>query len=168
MLRIALAACVLILTLPTALADPIATVAVGPGPTVRTDKAEPYYFAADISAPEPPRPGQRPFDDCAYRPPPQPGERQPPPDDAESTLWKFLAWAQDPNGSFADWFPTCLVVEVSAGVGAYLSYNVSTGRYYVEFTPLLAPAGLHAAETSVSGTSGAGVTADCIGCPSPP
>lgn len=169
--RFVVIAALLALLVPTALAEPIATVAIGPGGTVSTDKNEPYYLAFDVSAPEAPRQGQ-PQDDCAFRPPPQPGEPDPRGGTREpSTIEKLLAWDPTTSGSFSDWFPTCAWVDLQAGTGAYASYNVSTGRYYARVGNSAIPggtAGFAMTDLTVSGTSGAGAKADCFGCPTPP
>lgn len=149
MLRLALLI-VLALAAPTAAAEPLATVAVGPdGPA---QPGAPYYVALDAGAPERPH-AASPADDCAAKP-------------AGGTP---RAMPSALPGSFAPYAPGCAsahTVVCAAPAGCLpvdASYNVTSGRYYVALP--VTPGS--AASTAITGTTGVGARFDCEGCPPP-
>ena len=154
-----------LLALPVAAASPppAATVAYTPD-GVTTEDAERYYLKATLSRPEGPQRDEAHGNDCAEPERPR-GET-----DAALRVAKPLLRIDPSSGTFSDWFPTCAAVPV--GVlgfpAAYASYNVSTGRYYVEGPPIVPLlAATPAASMGYTGTTGLAVEADCVGCPPP-
>lgn len=169
-------ALVVILAMPSVAATPIATVAVGPGGVSNTTN-RPYYWAANVSEPEGPG-AASPADDCG-RPLPPPNGEDPPEEPRDPNLSAHLArlaaWNPQEEPRISGWYPRCIVFSLGTSpVGTiYLAYNVDTGRYYVDAETSLAaaipiPMGFSMAGMAMTGTTGAGSSADCVGCPPPP
>lgn len=162
-----LSALALVALAPTAAADDIAYVAWVPGDIVLED-ADEYYLKVTVSTPEIPRRGPADANDCSYDDrPTQIGQS------AERLVDRLDNAANGPT-PFSTWFPTC--VGVPLGDHAYASYDIAEGRYYVESSYLggiplggTSDAGVDVTnESGFTGTTGAGIEADCLACPQPP
>jgi hypothetical protein len=160
-----------IILLPSVIATtpgfPTAIVAVGPD-GVTLGPTSPYYLMVNVTQPETPHYGS-PTDDCAG------GTR---PQSATDTVGQLMAaLLQVPPdvlalNSVEPYVPRCIPVPITActplgcqPTGLYASYDVSTGRYYVEAHGVLANVGARPGDIIITGTTGANATADCLGCP---
>lgn len=163
----------LVLALPAAaaLGSGVApSVGVGPrGPV--TGGGEPYYLLVHVLPVEAPREGDA-KDDCSS----DNGARPPPLEAALLGLAQQVAsWdpAQEPR--ISGWYPRCFagtLLDEHAPVWGRVSYDLPTGRYYVELTSDIpttgAPFAFNAAtELRLTGTTGVGTEADCETCPPP-
>lgn len=159
-----------LVAVPVAAADPILVLSYTPN-GVEPHDAPRYYLKATLSPPDAPRRNESYANDCAKERPSDPGAG------AARVVMPLLRI--DPrSGTFSDWFPSCVAVPLGAP-GAdgtpgpsfgYASYNVSSGRYYAElppWTPLVAATTSSSASSGHTGTTGAALSADCVGCPPP-
>lgn len=180
--RIILAIVVLVLMSPLALAEPVATVGVGPDGLVH-DESEPHYLLANASAPEAPRQG-KPTDDCGYKEG-TPRTQPPPLQRALVLLAQRVAnWDPVAQPRISGWYPTCFSATFLETGGStptmtgIVSYDFATGRYYIATrgevsvpTPVgsVLPTGFTVPVNFVAtGTTGVGTLADCETCPPPP
>lgn len=174
MLRVAAPAFLLLLALALPGAQAAATtdyeVSFGVGPDGLAAPGAPYFLRFTLTDPEAPRAASA-DDDCA-------STRAPAQRSLVEVAARLVAWKPLERPSFSDWFPTCTGGSVlvpctptPAGLGcgaatevAYATYDVASGRYYVE-GPVPAPE--LAASLALTGTTGAGSEADCEYCPPP-
>lgn len=180
LLRVAALASILLLATPFAQAGPaLASVAVGPeGPA---QDGEPYYARVALAPPEGPAAGTA-DQDCA-------SDRRPRGFERLAALANAIA-AWDPTQEFrvSGWFPTCVAATVSPCAGpttecpapsgplAYASYDLTTGRYFVQVPvrdtglPIrLDGASPQTAQSIIlTGTTGVAIVTDCEACPTPP
>lgn len=165
------------MVLAVLLASPVgagASIAVGPDGIVDPMRGEPYYVWLIVRSPEAPGAGSA-EDDCGA------GSRPALIASANSIVGDFAAW--DPMTDFGGgtWFPTCVAgtteCEPSTGmpcfplrvpIKAYAAYDVTTGRYYLELGSDAFPGFTPAASTiALTGSTGAGILMDCVGCGPP-
>lgn len=126
---------------------------------------------ADVSTPEAPREAEPRKDDCAW-------ERRPSEGGAAiaRVVGPIVAWDPTEEPRVSGWFPRCLAYQTDERLvmGAYASYDVGSGRYYVH-APVRAPGAVEAllppsrqaATVEATGTTGVGLLADCELCPPP-
>jgi hypothetical protein len=151
-----------LLLVPGVSASPDAYVGIGPdGPTQDPDGL--YYVIVHVTQPETPHEGSADQDDCAS------GDR---PENVTEVIDGLLPPLLGINPHDLDspspYVPRCIPLPfdgctpaVCLPVALYASYNVTSGRYYAEATMPEA----RMMTVGYTGTSGAGVEADCVGCP---
>lgn len=148
-------------------------VAVGPNGLADPLRGEPYYVWIVPGSPEAPH-AARPADDCGA------GARPALVATARGLAGDIAAW--DPMQDFGGgtWFPTCLAgttdcdasmgtpcFPLRAPVKAYVAYDATTGRYYLELASDAVPGQPAAAAIALTGSTGVGLLMDCVGCPPP-
>ncbi|GEM_PF-5899244 len=139
-------------------------VAVGPDGLEGPD--DPYIVSITLATPEVPHSGSAASDDCSL------ADRPADPADAVERLVlpgldTILGEVPQPDTSLVGIVPPCIATPTSCLLAAcplYASYDVATGRYYVEPH---APIGLHLDDPPFTGTTGTKVQLDCVGCPPP-
>lgn len=168
MLRFVALSLFALVLVPSAVAE---GVAVGPDGLADPRRGDHYYVWVVPSMPEAPRAADA-TRDCAA------GARPDAATSAFTMVGGLRAW--DPMSDFGagSWAPTCLSATTpacpAAGMScpvpvpsAHASYDVGAGRYYLEASGAPIPAGHAAQTTAFSGTTGAGLFFDCVGCPPP-
>ena len=181
MLRVTFVLVLALLLVPGASAAAIPFTSVKLAPPEDGQVGDPYYLWVNLTQAQSPRPA-KPTDDCwrdDVRPPPSPDGV------AQGLAADLASWSPLEEFSFSHWFPTCVATEVRQegasaddGTRARASYDVSTGRYFVEAEAPV-PGGLPtgplpigfsfttATGVLLTGTTGVTMVADCEGCPPP-
>lgn len=156
---------------PSAMA---ASVALGPDGLASPERGEPYYVWLVVGSPEGPGMAE-PTDDCGA------GSRPALLAAPGAIAADVAAWDPFSNFGGGTWFPTCvsgtaLECDGSAGtpctpapvpMKAYVAYDVTTGRYYLELDSAALPGMPSPASLALTGTTGMGLLMDCVGCPPP-
>lgn len=149
----------LLLLAGPAAATPIATIAVGPDGL--EGSSDPYYVKVGVSTPETPHAGARSTDDCAASS--RPANALVPLLAEGSAI--LIAVSSFPSTlSIHGIVPGCVATPPCLPGGlcpAYVSYDVNTGRYYVEEPAsgiVIFPQ---------TGTDGVEINTDCNMCPPP-